>query len=101
MNKESLIGTREVETDTVEIPGVGTATVRKLSRAEYLRAGKSGDPIAFERVALSSAMLDPSLDEHEVAAWQGQPGSSEEIAPVLDKIMKWSGFRQDAAKSGV
>jgi hypothetical protein len=103
MDKASLIGDRTVETSTVEIPGHGAATVRKLSRAEYLRAGRVGgdDPVQFERVVIAAATLDPELGEHDVAAWQKQPGSSAEIAPLLDGIMVFSGFRQDAAKSGV
>lgn len=103
MDKASLIGDRTVETDTVEIPGHGTATVRKLTRAEYLHAGRVGgdDAAAFERVVIAAAMLDPDMGEHDVAAWQKIPGSSTEIAPVLEGIMVFSGFRQDAAKSGV
>jgi len=81
--------------------------VRQISRAEYLHAAKGVDddgkvdPVKFERRIIAAGMVEPEMDEHEVAAWQKIPGAGQDVAAVLDKIMTWSGFREGAAKSGV
>lgn len=103
-----LLGRRAIATRTVPIPGLdGVAVeVRQLSRAEHLAAakrpaGEDVDPLLFERKVLTAAIVSPQMGEHEIAAWQKQPGAAAELQAVMDEVMTWSGFRQDAAKSGV
>jgi hypothetical protein len=57
--------------DEVEIPGVGTITVRGLSRIEMLHAGRGEpDPETMERRMLAIAMVNPRLTETEAGDWQ-------------------------------
>jgi hypothetical protein len=86
----------------VLIDGVGTVTVRALSRYEMIVAGKhgAGDDLRQERFILSAAMLSPKLTEDEVEQWQkcSPPG---EINAVASAINELSGIGQGASKSDV
>lgn len=101
MNKEQLLLDRVSDrTAEVEIEGVGTVTVRALSRHEMIQGGKLEDSMAQERYILSKAMVDPPMGEHDVAAWQkcSPPG---EINAVAMKVNELSGIGQGADKSSV
>lgn len=84
--------------ETVEIDGIGSISVRGLSRYEMVQAGKIEDPVHQERFILSKAMMDPKLTEDEVGQWQeGSPPN--EINEVATKINELSGIGQGAGKS--
>lgn len=101
MDKGTLLADRVTDrTADVEIEGVGTVTVRALSRHEMIQGGKLDDSEAQERYILSKAMVDPPMGEHDVAAWQkaSVPG---EINAVAMKVNELSGIGQGADKSSV
>lgn len=101
MDKAQLLTDRVTGlTGEVEIDGVGTITVRALSRHEMIEGGKRDDNAAQERYVLSRAMIDPSMGEHEIAQWQkcSPPG---EINKVAMKVNELSGIGSGADKSGV
>lgn len=101
MDKSQLVADRvSGRTAEVEIEGVGTVTVRSLSRWEMIQAGKADDALAQERFILSRAMVDPEMGEDDIAAWQkgSPPGEINAVATVVNEL---SGIAQGAAKSGV
>lgn len=83
-----------------EIPDVGTVRIRGLSRAEVLAAQKLGDVLASDRFMVSRALLEPTLTEDEVGAWQDSSGAGE-IEALTVAIAALSGLGAGAAKSGV
>jgi hypothetical protein len=102
MDKSALLADRvRNNTDTVEIDGVGTVTVRALSRKEMIEAGElSEHTLVQERYILSRAMIDPQMSEDDIAAWQAAspPG---EINRVADKVNELSGLKKESAKRDV
>lgn len=100
MDKSALLADRVSDkTAEVEIEGVGTVTVRALSRWEMIQGGKLED-LAQERFILSKAMIDPPMGEHDVAEWQkcSPPGEINKVATVVNQL---SGIGQGADKSSV
>lgn len=101
VDKKTLLTDRVAgRTADVEIEGVGTVTVRALSRHEMLQGGKLDDTEAQERYILARAMVDPPMGEHDVAAWQkcSPPG---EINAVAMKVNELSGIGKGAEKRSV
>src|SRR5689334_19532258 len=99
MDKEALFRPRLEQAD-VEIPGVGTVTVRALTRWELLTAGhgvKEGNVLELERRMLAYGMVEPALTESEVGEWQ-KVCPANEIQPILAKINELSGVGKDAHK---
>lgn len=83
-----------------EISGVGAVKIRGLSRAEVLEVRTLPDTAAADRLMVSRALLDPTLTEDEVGAWQktSPPG---EIEALTTAIVELSGMGGGASKSGV
>lgn len=102
MNKEDLLKPRiTAKTDTVEIDGVGTVTVRALSRWEMIHVfNLEKNRHKQEQAAVHFGMVDPAMTEDEVAAWQKSAGN-DELERVARKINVLSGIGKDAAKSDV
>lgn len=103
MDKSKLIADRvSLNTDIVDLDGVGAVTVRGLSRFEFLIAQKNhpDDNLKQERYILSRAMVDPEMTEDDIAAWQKASGPMEinEVANVVNRL---SGIGKGADKSGV
>lgn len=98
MDKAALFAER-LPRGEVEIPNVGTVTVRGLSRIELLLAGKLSDqgPAAMERRMLAFAMVDPEMSEGDVERWQ-QSAPAGEIQPIVAKVNELSGIGRDAQK---
>lgn len=86
-------------TEKVEIPGVGTVTIRGLSRLEFIMAQKlaDGDVLVQERYTLSKAMIDPPMTEQDVERWQSISGPME-INEVAKAVNRLSGVTPGAAK---
>jgi hypothetical protein len=79
VDKSKLIAGRSFPIGEVEIEGVGTVTVRGLSRHEFIQAGKVREDKGEEqqeRYLLSRCMVDPEMNEDDVAAWQKASGRS-------------------------
>jgi len=86
-------------TEQVEIDGVGTVTVRGLSRAESLIVGKAeGDPSAAERAMLRYGLVDPALTESDIRDWL-QVAPNSHVDPVTKAIARLSGMLEDNAKA--
>jgi hypothetical protein len=102
--KNALLAPRAgVETEDVEIPGVGVVTVRGLSRYEFALSAKGPrehDDLAQERFIIAAALVEPRMTEVEVEAWQ-KSSPPNEINSVALAINRLSGIGKDAAKSGV
>jgi hypothetical protein len=91
-----------VPSATCEIEGVGTVTVRGLSRHEFIQAGKVREDKGEEqqeRYLLSRCMVDPEMNEDDVAAWQ--KASGREINALASKVNELSGLGEGADKSSV
>jgi hypothetical protein len=101
MDKNALIAPRTVETREVEIPGVGTVTVRGFTRYELQLAGKNTEDASLvERRLLSYTMVDPDMSEADVESWQMNSPAGE-IGPVVLAMRELSGMVEGAAKSNV
>jgi hypothetical protein len=102
MDKSKLLADR-LNRDTLEIEGVGTITVRGLSRFELLLAGKNAGEqgtAVMEQHMLSMAMVDPEMTTEDVKAWQ-KASPAGEIMPVVNLVNRLSGVGQGADKSRV
>jgi hypothetical protein len=98
MDKSKLLANRVPE-GTVDIPGVGTITVRGLSRQEMkdLEEWQGKDHMVWERKTLALCMVDPPMTEGDIAAWQaGSPAT--EINDVAMKVNELSGISKNASK---
>lgn len=91
MDKEKLFVSR-LPTQPVNIPNVGTVTVRAITRAEQMVFSKAaaGDVTKFDRKQLSAALVDPELTEDEVQRWM-EAAPAGEISIVVEIIGELSG----------
>lgn len=101
MDKALLFAPRLAQAE-VEIPGVGTVTVRGLSRFEMVGVQKLQEKgvLVHERAILAMGMVDPAMTEDDVAQWQ-KASPAAEINEVAKKINELSGIGKAAAKSDV
>lgn len=100
MDKRALLANR-LPREEVEIPGVGTVTIRGLSRYELHLSGKgTEDGALIEARMLAMAMVDPELSVDDVLEWQKQAPAGE-LGPVTEKLRELSGLAEGAPKSGV
>lgn len=91
VDKEALLQ-RRLKQEDVEIPGVGSVTVRSLSRAEAQKIhGVGMDPGVLERKMLAMAMVDPVMTEDEIEVWQ-QSVDVGELSLVVDAVIGISGM---------
>jgi hypothetical protein len=100
MDKKALLTNRvELNTGTVDIEGVGTVTVRGLTRFELALMVKKhpDDNLKQERFILATGLVDPALTEDEVEVWQ-KAATLGEIGAVSKKINELSGVGEMSAK---
>lgn len=84
--------------EDVEVDGVGTVTVRGLSRAESLIVGKAeGDPTATERTMLRFGMLEPALTETQIREWLAV-APNDHVDPITKAIARLSGMLEESPK---
>lgn len=106
--KARLLANRLPE-EEVEIPGVGSVTVRGLSHAEVLLMQKSinaVDPekidparaLIIQRKLVAAGLVKPKMTEGEVRRWQ-ENGKFGELDPVSDAISRLSGLEELAVKA--
>lgn len=97
--KKKLLTSR-LSQDTVEVEGVGTVTVRGLSRADVLDLRKRVDEekIDFEHGLVQAGMVDPAMSVEDVAAWQ-KASPAGELEAVTKKISELSGLTKEADKT--
>lgn len=98
--KSRLLADRVADnTGTVEIEGVGTVTVRGLTRFEFMMLNKKyGDPgPEQERETLAMCMVQPAMTVAEVEMWQ-KVSPATEINLVASEINRLSGIGKGADK---
>lgn len=98
--KARLLANRvQDNTGTVEIEGVGTVTVRGLTRYEFAMLGKRyPEPCAEqEQATLALTMIDPEMTEDDIAAWQ-KASPATEINKVATEVNRLSGIGRGAEK---
>lgn len=101
MDKAALLAAAAgaLPTEEVPIPGVGTVTVRGLSRAESLIVGKAqGDPTATERTMLRLGMVEPKMTEGDLREWLAVAPNAH-VDPISKAIARLSGMLEDSAKA--
>lgn len=100
MDKSALL-TERLPREEVPIPGLGTVTVRGLSRYELHLVNKGTDEAAvIERRMLAHAMVDPELTVDDVEQWQ-RCSAAGELTLVTEAVQRLSGLGEGADKSGV
>lgn len=100
MDKALLLAKREANTREVELPsGIGTVTVRGLTRAEVKRCKSKGDD-ASEDAFIAAGMVDPVLTVAEAEQWAETAPAGDTVA-VMEAIRDLSGLGEGAQKSGV
>lgn len=97
IDKGTLLARRSGKPGDVQIPGVGTVTVRGLSRKELMGIDHEAGVLVAERQTLALAMVDPRLSEDEVEVWQDN-SPADEISPVMNEVNRLSGLGQNAHK---
>jgi len=99
IDKAALLA-RRISKGEHEIEGVGTVSIRGLSRQEVLDLQKLDGVAAVDRRMVSLAMVDPALTEADVAEWQSN-SCPLEIERLTEAIRDLSGLGAGASKSGV
>ena len=99
VDKATLLKRRLSRTE-FEVEGVGTVTLRGLSRAEVieLSSGDRPDVGVFERQLVALAMVDPELTEDEVQEWR-EAADAGEFESVVQKISDLSGLGDGVDKA--
>ncbi|GIF71909.1 hypothetical protein [Asanoa siamensis] len=100
MDKKTVLAER-FKTGDVEVEGVGTFTVRGMSRWEVAMANKAlekGGDLEYERFVLARCILDPVMTEGEIGEWQKVAGPLE-LVTVGNKVNELSGIGKGADKS--
>lgn len=102
IDKATLLATRKVETEEVELPQLGgTVRVRALTRSEALQVrGTLRSEEEQERVLLAVAMVEPTMTEDEIGEWQAAAPAGE-LQPVAAAILRLSGLTQTAVKDAM
>lgn len=95
--KAKLLAPRLPKPHDVELPGIGTVSVRGLSRAEVLELQDVDGRLEFERKLVSLGMVRPAMTPEDVAAWQAA-SLSDEIETITKKISELSGLEAGARK---
>lgn len=90
-----------VPEQVVVIPGAGEVRVRGLTRLEVLGLqALTADQGALERRIIHLGMVDPELDEDDVAAWYAAaPAGHTDL--IVEAVSALSGIAAGAPKSGV
>ena len=90
-----------VPEDLVNVPGHGQVRVRGLTRSEVVGLqAMPKDVGALERRIIQLGMVDPVLDEGDVAAWYASaPAGHTDL--IVDAVSRLSGLSEAAPKSGV
>jgi hypothetical protein len=100
ISKEELLKKR-TRTQDVEIPDVGTVTIRALTRAEALDVTNQDMTVAkMEQLLLSLALVEPRLTPEETAEWHTSAPAGE-LVPLVTAITELSGLNVEAAKEAV
>lgn len=85
--------------EEITIDGVGTVTVRGLTRGESLAVGKAdGDPTATEATMLRFGLVDPALTESQIKQWLAV-APNDHIDPITRAIARLSGMLKDSPKT--
>lgn len=91
-----LKGRGEANRREVTLPSGGSVVVRGLTRAEALGVnGQEMGALEAERVLLALAMVEPSMSEDEVSAWQAAV-SAGELQPLVDAVLELSGMTTES-----
>lgn len=98
LSKEALLG-QTFGVEELELEGVGTVTVRALTRAEALEVrGKELPYEELERKLIAAAMVEPKLTAEDVEAWQ-KVSPAGQLEVVTDAIIRLSGMEKAAQKA--
>lgn len=100
MDKAALLG-MSVPTEDFEIEGVGTITLRGMTRWEMIHVFKLEDNRhKQEQAALRFGIVNPPMTEDDIAEWQKvAPGGL--LNEIASRINALSGLGKDASKSDV
>jgi hypothetical protein len=95
---KNVLLNQTVPSGPVDIPGIGTVTVRGMTRYEMQMLGKieAGDEVK-ERKILAMTMVDPTMSEGDVEAWQ-MCSPAGQINRVAMEVNRLSGIGRDAEK---
>lgn len=92
VDKATLLAAGKLHEETVEVPDVGTVTVRGLSRGEVFKLQqKALNPDDLEVHLLVRGMVDPELTKDEVVTWRDE-AMGDVIDPISTRIMELSGL---------
>jgi hypothetical protein len=91
----------DTETEEVDVPGVGTVTVRGLNRDEaYLVAGQKGGVRAKEVQMVTIGLVDPAMTFKEVEQMFKRRKAGT-VQAIIDKINELSGMEDDSRKEAM
>lgn len=99
---DALLRPRAVtETEDIDVPGVGTITVRALTRIEALSVTDKPMPMErVEQILLATAMVRPVMTEDQVRQWQ-EASAAGEIQEIANKITVMSGMSITADRAAM
>jgi len=95
--KAQLLAGGRLKMADVVIEGLGTVTVRGLTRLEASQVRDRAETDARERFILAAGMVSPELTEAEAGEWM-KVADADEIAKVSMKIGALSGLLEDSPR---
>jgi hypothetical protein len=88
--------------EDLTLPSGKTVRVRGLSRYELMLTGKGTDDNALiERRNVAVCLVQPSMTEKQVEAWQKNSTAGGDFRALSEKIRDLSGLGEGAGKSDV
>lgn len=97
VDKSALLAPRTGNTGELEIEGIGTLTIRALTRSEALRLNDVGSLEEKDNLLISMGVVEPALTPADVAAWASVAPAGE-VSAVSEAIAVISGMTKTSAK---
>lgn len=100
ISKDKLLKAGELDTQTVEIPGVGDVEIRGLTRKQALAVADESKTERREALIVSYGLVEPSLTAREAQEWfKSVPAGL--VQPLTLAISDLSGLSEGAEKTQV
>lgn len=101
LTREDLLKAR-FGIEPFEIEGLGTVEIRSVSRELVLglRSQEGLTPLERERILIAAAMVNPKMNEQDVADWQAASPAGE-MEALTERVARLSGMTKDSAKDAV
>lgn len=89
---------RKIGHGTVDVPGLGTFTIRPLSRNEAMRVHRCDTEQEGENLLVSLGLVEPAMTVDDVEQWAAMDGSAGDLQALSIAIGTISGMMTTSGK---